>query len=101
MDPDALGVLKKGMAQRVVFFYPGEEGTYVDNAEVTLFENGIVHIKTGFEEATTSIGSCEILWRFEGGLSHGERANNVRLLRPGEPQAPTPGPTPFPDAPLS
>ena len=38
-------ILKHASAMRVIFFYPGEEGTYVDNATVTLFENGIVHIR--------------------------------------------------------
>src|SRR5262249_879893 len=58
-------VLKKGPAMRVIFFYPGEEGTYVDNTYVTLYENGIVHIKSNQEESTTHLQNCEILWSFE------------------------------------
>src|SRR4051812_16052495 len=75
-----LKTLKKGRAMRVIFFYPGEEGTYVDNAEVTLFENGIVHIRSHQEETTTHLQNCEILWRFE--VEAEDRANKVRLLKP-------------------
>lgn len=76
-----LKVLKKGSAMRVIFFYPGEEGTYVDNADVTLYENGIIHIRSSQEETTTHLQNCEILWKFETD-SPEERANKVRLLKP-------------------
>ena len=69
-----LKVLKKGPAMRVIFFYPGEEGTYVDNATVTLFENGIVHIASDQEESTTHLQNCEILWQFP----HGSRDRRSR-----------------------
>lgn len=75
-----LRVLKKGPAMRVIFFYPGEEGTYVDNAEVTLYENGVVQIRSSQEETTTHLQNCEILWRFE--VDAEERTNKVRLLKP-------------------
>ncbi|NBU20818.1 hypothetical protein EBS43_05315 [bacterium] len=73
-------ILKKGPAMRVIFFYPGEEGTYVDHAEVTLYENGIVQIASNQEETTTHLQNCEILWRFETEAE--ERANKLRLLKP-------------------
>jgi len=66
---------------RVIFFYPGEEGTYVDHANVILFENGIVHIYSAQEETTTHLQNCEILWKFE--LEKEDRAaSKVRLLKP-------------------
>ncbi len=77
---DGVKILKRGPAMRVIFFYPGEEGTYVDNAEVTLFENGIIHIRSQQEETTTHLQNCEILWRFE--VDADDRANKVRLLKP-------------------
>src|SRR6478736_4654241 len=73
-------ILKKGPAMRVIFFYPGEEGTYVDNAEVVLYDNGIVHITSNQDETTTHLQNCEILWRFETDAE--ERTNKVRLLKP-------------------
>jgi hypothetical protein len=73
-------VLRQGPAMRVIFFYPGEEGTYVDNADVTLYENGIIHIKSNQEETTTHLKNCEILWRFE--TEADERTSKVRLLKP-------------------
>lgn len=75
-----LKVIKKGSAMRVIFFYPGEEGTYVDHADVTLYENGIVHIVSNQEETTTHLQNCEILWRFE--TESDERVSKVRLLKP-------------------
>jgi len=79
-----LRILKRGQAMRVIFFYPGEEGTYVDNAEVTLFENGLVHLRSSLEETTTHLQNCEILWRFR--LEGEERASGgtgkIRLLKP-------------------
>ncbi len=78
---DEVKILKKGPAMRVIFFYPGEEGTYVDNAFVTLYENGIIHIKSHQEETTTHLQNCEILWRFETD-SADDRASKLRLLKP-------------------
>jgi hypothetical protein len=77
---EQLKVLKKGHAMRIIFFYPGEEGTYVDNANVTLFENGIVHISSNMEETTTHLQNCEILWQFE--VDAEDRTQKVRLLKP-------------------
>lgn len=77
---DRVKILKKGHAMRVIFFYPGEEGTYVDNCDVTLYENGIIHIASNQEETTTHLQNCEILWRFETEAE--DRANKLRLLKP-------------------
>jgi hypothetical protein len=76
----ALKVLRKGPAARVIFFYPGEEGTYVDNVEVILYENGIVQIASDQEESTTHLQNCEILWKVLSETD--ERSPKVRLLRP-------------------
>lgn len=58
-------VLKHGQAMRVVFHFPDEESTYVDAAMVTLFESGIVHIRSQNEETTTHLQHCEVMWRYE------------------------------------
>ncbi len=76
----SLPILRQGPAARVIFFYPGEEGTFVENAKVTLYANGIVHITTQHEETTTDLRNCEILWRLE--VETEERQNKVRLLKP-------------------
>jgi hypothetical protein len=81
---NTMKVLRKGPAMRVIFFYPGEEGTYVDHSDVTLYENGIVHIVSNQEETTTHLQNCEILWRFETDAE--ERTNKVRLLKPKQPE---------------
>ena len=76
-----VSILKKGRAARVVFFYPGEEGSYIDHADVTLFDNGMVHIHASSEETTTHLQNCEILWRIE---SEGEDGVGkvFRLVKP-------------------
>lgn len=84
-------VLKKGPAMRVIFFYPGEEGTYVDNPEVTLYENGIVHIASDQEQSTTHLQNCEILWQFHTETSDEQRAPKVRLLKPKGDKSPDKG----------
>jgi hypothetical protein len=78
-----MAVIKRAPAMRVIFFYPGEEGTYVDGAFVTLFENGIVHIQSPFEETTTHLQNCEILWQFETEAE--DRVSKIRLLKPKTP----------------
>jgi len=55
-------ILKEGLASRVIFFYPGEEGTYITNVDVALYSNGIVHLKNQNEELTTHISNIEIVW---------------------------------------
>lgn len=85
---DRVKILKKGHAMRVIFFYPGEEGTYVDDSDVTLYENGIIHIQSNQEETTTHLQNCEILWRFETDAE--DRANKLRLLKPKGEQVPKP-----------
>jgi hypothetical protein len=77
---NAMKIIKKGPAMRVIFFYPGEEGTYVDNAHVTLYENGIIHIESSQEETTTHLQNCEILWHFETDAD--DRSSKLRLLKP-------------------
>src|ERR1700684_2244244 len=86
----SLKVLRKGPAMRVIFFYPGEEGTYVDHAEVTLYENGIVHIASDQEESTTHLQNCEILWNLN--TETDDRTSKVRLLKPkGDTRGPDKG----------
>ena len=80
---DGVRILKHAQAMRVVFFYPGEEGTYVDDCMVTLFENGVVHLRSKSEETTTHLHHCEILWRYENPIDKpkGEGAGKVRVLK--------------------
>lgn len=59
----SLEVLRHGHAERIHFYYPGEDGTYVENPMVTLFANGIVHIRADSEETTTHLSHCEIIWK--------------------------------------
>lgn len=75
-----LKILKQGKAKKVVFFYSGEEGTYLDQVFVTLFENGVVHLETGEEELTTNLRNCEILWETPQDVQD-SRLGKLRLLK--------------------
>ena len=55
--------LQQGAAQRVVFYYPGEEPTFLENAQVVVFRNGMVEVKHQMEHVSTHIQNVEILWR--------------------------------------
>lgn len=97
-SPSKLRILKSGPAMRVIFFYPGEEGTYVDQCDVTVYENGIVYLRSPHEETCMHLQNCEILWKFH--VETDERAiSKVRLLKPKAdshakpPTPPTPSPT--------
>lgn len=72
-------VLKKGVARRIIFLYPSEDLTYLDNAHVTLYENGIVHVTSPQEETTTQMANCEIIWR--AGEKEEEPGRKLRLLK--------------------
>ncbi len=73
-----LRILKQAHADRVVFFYPGEEGTYIEHAFVTIYENGIVHIKARLEETTTHLQNIEVQWSIPQEIE----PRNIKLLKP-------------------
>lgn len=56
------GVLREGRAARVIFYFPLDEGTYLDQAWVTLYRNGLVHIQHDQEEVTAHAQNVEIVW---------------------------------------
>ena len=58
--------IKNGMAKRIIFYYPKEEGTYMDNVYVSLHDNGLVNFSTEDETGSTHISNCEILWTYIG-----------------------------------
>lgn len=59
-------VLRQGPVHRVIFYYMGEDPTYLDNAYVRLFQNGIVEVDHRTEQVTTHIQNVEIVWKAKG-----------------------------------
>jgi len=55
-------VLHEGVASRVVFYFPLEDGTYLDNPHVVVYKNGIVEIRHDMERVTTHVQNLEIIW---------------------------------------
>lgn len=58
-----VNVVKAGFAARVVFYYPGEDGTYLDGAWVRIYESGIVDVNHPREQVTTHIKNVEVVWK--------------------------------------
>ena len=54
--------LQRGRAHRVIFYYVGEEPTYLEDAQVTVYKNGAVEVEHRNEHVTTHIQNVEILW---------------------------------------
>ena len=57
------GLMRSGYAARVVFYYPGEDGTYLDGAWVKIYHSGVVDINHPKEQVTTHIKNVEIIWK--------------------------------------
>jgi hypothetical protein len=56
-------VVRAGFAARVVFYYPGEDGTYLDGAWVRIYDSGIVDVNHPREQVTTHIQNVEVIWK--------------------------------------
>jgi hypothetical protein len=67
--------LRSGRALRVVFYYPGEEPTYLEDAHVVLYKNGVVDVFHREEQVSTHMQNVEIIW-------HSQReAKSLRLVK--------------------
>ena len=64
--------LQEGEASRVIFYYHGEEPTYLDDAYVTVFRNGMVEVFHRNEHVSTHMQNVEILWKGQGGATNGQ-----------------------------
>lgn len=61
-------ILKRGLAMQLLIRYIDEEGPGaipIDDAIITLYENGIIFFKTKEESGTVHLSNCEIMWRFK------------------------------------
>jgi len=72
--------LQQGDALRVIFYYGGEEPTYLDDAYVTVFRNGMVEVHHRNEHVSTHVQNVEILWKGENS-SAGSQARALTLVK--------------------
>ena len=84
-----MNIIKKGKAMGVNFWqgvpFDPDFILSIMDAEVTLYDTGLVHIDTGVEEITLSIHNCEIVWKYDlSSLHDTPPKNNIKLLRPGK-----------------
>jgi len=68
--------LREGDAHRVIFYYHGEEPTYLDDAYVTVYRNGMVEVDHRNEHVSTHVQNVEILWKGKSAHPHA----NARAL---------------------
>ena len=57
-----MNILRSGKAQMVLCFYEMCEPVGMENADVTIYDNGVVDLKSTNEEVTTHISRVEIVW---------------------------------------
>ena len=72
--------LQSGQAQRVIFYYYGEEPTFLEDADVTVFRNGVVEVKHRTEHVSTHAQTVEILWKTRPGRS-GTGGRSLSLVK--------------------
>lgn len=72
--------LQSGPAQRVIFYYTGEEPTFVEDAFVTVFRNGAVEVLHRQEHVSTHIQNVEILWTSRPGKL-GSNGRSLTLVK--------------------
>ncbi len=65
--------LHSGPAHRVIFYYLGEDPTYLEDAYVTLYRNGVVEVMHRNEHVTTHAQNVEILWKGRRGQAASQR----------------------------
>jgi hypothetical protein len=65
----SLFALQSGPAHRVIFYYYGEEPTYLEDAQVTIFRNGVVEVIHRTEHVSTHAQNVEVLWKAKNGRS--------------------------------
>ena len=55
-------IFKEGYAKTVVFYPRSLPPSAVQGAYVTVYDNGMVHVKSEMEETMGSIQNCDIVW---------------------------------------
>lgn len=76
----ALFSLQDGPAHRVIFYYQGEDPTYLEDAFVTVFKNGMVEVLHKNEHVSTHVQNVEILWKGRT-ASKGGSARTLSLVK--------------------
>ena len=68
-------ILRSGPAQRVIFHYPGERISYLDDPHVTLYDGGVVEVEHKDEHVVAHLHNTAIVW---------EQAEFARVILPKE-----------------
>jgi hypothetical protein len=76
----ALFSLQTGPAHRVIFYYFGEDPTYLEDAYVTVYRNGVVEVEHRQEHVSTHAQNVEILWKGRAGGSSGFQGGRALTL---------------------
>lgn len=58
-------IVREGLCKLAIFFYPSGDSNSMMDAQVTLYDNGLIHLKTDFEDIHSHIHNCELIWDFK------------------------------------
>lgn len=73
-------VLRRGKCQFINFFYPNGDALGMEDADVTLYENGIVEVFTDLDQFTTHLTHCELIWSHKEPEPDKPETGNVRQI---------------------
>lgn len=77
----SLYALHTGPAHRVIFYYYGEDPTYLEDAYVTVYRNGVVEVIHRNEHVSTHAQNVEILWKGERNGSGHHKGRALSLVK--------------------
>lgn len=72
--------LQEGQAHRVIFYYQGEEPTFLEDAYVSIYKNGMIEIRHRSEHVTTHVQNVEVLWKGKS-TSGNPSSRNLTLVK--------------------
>jgi hypothetical protein len=73
--------LQEGPAHRVIFYYQGEDPTFLEDAFVTLYRNGVVEVKHRNEHVSTHVQNVEISWKNRTGNTFNGGGRALSLVK--------------------
>lgn len=73
--------LQEGQAHRVIFYYQGEDPTFLEDAFVTVYRNGVVEVRHRNEHVSTHVQNVEISWKHSPGGKFTGNGRSLQLVK--------------------
>lgn len=55
-------ILRSGRAERVIFYFPGERISYLDDVRVTVYHGGVVEVEHPQEHIMAHLRNTAVVW---------------------------------------